>query len=120
MAIAEKASTIKHALSRKPPNIRDCFQLIDQVLERVFVIGRLDRIPPGTMEFLKHLLGRGMAGVDNPVQRLEMTGLVTAEMIDVPAPPQPRMRQHQAFLGDFEQIAVPDSGLETEARHVIA
>ena len=72
------------------------------------------------MKFLEHLLGRGTAGVNNPVQRLEMTGLVTAEMIDVPAPPQPRMRQRQALPGDFEQIALPDSGLEAEPRHVIA
>jgi ribosomal protein L30/L7E len=28
MAAAEKASTIKHAWSRRPPHIRDCFQLI--------------------------------------------------------------------------------------------
>ena len=53
-------------------------------------------------------------------QRLEMTGLVAADMIDAAAPPQARMRQRQAFLGDLEQIAILDPGLEAEARHVVA
>src|SRR6266702_4486327 len=49
-----------------------------------------------------------------------MTALVAAEMIDVAAPPQARMRQRHALLGDFEQITIPDPGLETEARNVVA
>src|SRR5713101_9581576 len=49
-----------------------------------------------------------------------MPALVAAEVIDAAAPPQSRMRQRHALPGDFEQIAVPDPGLEAEPRHVVA
>src|SRR5260370_4766621 len=81
-------------------------------LERVFLVGWFDRTAPWAMEFLQHLLGRGASGIDDPLQRLEMTALVTAKAIGAAAPPQSRMRQHHALLGDFEQIAGPDPGLE--------
>src|ERR1700692_4571469 len=88
-------------------------------LECVFLIGRSYRPLPGAMELLQHLLGGGLSGIHDSVQRLEMTGLIASEVIDVAAPAQPRMRQRQAFLGDLEQVAIPDSGLEAEAWHII-
>src|SRR5438876_3806048 len=89
-------------------------------LERVFLIGGFHRALPGAVKLLQHLLGRAVSAIDNAVQRLEMTGLVAAGVIDVAAAPQAGTRQRQAFLGDFEQIAVSDPGLEAEPRHVVA
>src|SRR6202790_3042518 len=88
-------------------------------LERVFLIGRFYRALPGPVKLRKHLLGGGVARVDDPVQRLEMAGLIAYKVIDVAAPAQPRMRYCETFLGDFEQIAIPDPGLEAKARHVV-
>src|ERR1700680_471922 len=85
-------------------------------LKRVFLIGRLHRASPGAAEFLQHLFGRRAAAVDDSLQRFEMAALVAAGMIEAAAPPQARMRQRQAFLGDFEQIAILDPRLEAEAR----
>src|SRR5205085_10742842 len=89
-------------------------------LECVFVIGRFYRTMPGAMEFFQHLLRRRAAGIENAVQRIEMAGFVTAEMVDMAAPAQACMRQHQAFPCDLEQIAMADFGLEAEPPHVIA
>src|SRR5260370_26949497 len=61
-------------------------------LERVFLVGRFHRAAPRAVEFLQHLLGRGAAGIDNPLQRLEMTALVTAKVIGAAAPPQSGIR----------------------------
>ena len=72
------------------------------------------------MKLFQHLLGRRASGIDDPLQRLEMTGLVAAEVIEPAAPAQAGMRQRQAFPGDLEQIAIPDPGLEAETRHVVA
>src|SRR5882724_4981332 len=46
-------------------------------LERVFLVCGFHRAVPGAVKLLQHLLGRGVSAFDNPVQRLEMTGLVT-------------------------------------------
>src|SRR5438477_12392012 len=88
-------------------------------LERVFFIGRLQRALPGAVKLPQHLLGRGVSAFDNPVQRLEMTGFVTAGVIDAAPPPQAGMRHRLALLGDFVKIAVTDAGLEAEARFVV-
>jgi hypothetical protein len=56
-------------------------------LERVFLIGRFHRAVPGAMKLFQHLFGGGAAAIDNPLQRLEMTGLVTAGVIDAATPP---------------------------------
>ena len=90
-------------------------------LERVFVIGRFHRAAAR---------GRGISPASprpgcGRQSMIRSSGsrwraLVAAEVIDAAAPPQARMRQRQAFLGDLEQIAVPDPGLEAEARHVVA
>src|SRR5581483_3704072 len=88
--------------------------------KRVLVIGRLDRALPGAVELLQHLLGGRAAAIDDAVERLEVTGLVAAEMIEMTAPAQARMCERQALLGDLEQIAIPDARLEAQSRHVIA
>src|SRR5260370_23034372 len=75
-------------------------------LERVFLIGCFDRTAPWAMEFLQHLLGRSASGIDNALQRLEVTALLTAQSIGAAAPPRPRMRQHHTSPRDFQQIAV--------------
>src|SRR6516164_2735527 len=49
-----------------------------------------------------------------------MPRLVAPEMIDVAAPPQARMRQRYALLGDLEQIAAADLCLEAEPRNLVA
>src|SRR3954447_25017067 len=89
-------------------------------LKSVFLIGWFHRALPGTVELFKHLLGRRPAGIDDAVERLQMPRLVAAERVDAAATPQPGMCQDEAFLGDFEEIAVPDPRLEAEARHVVA
>src|SRR6185312_14272270 len=89
-------------------------------LKRIFGIGRLDRTAPGTVEFIQQLFGRRAPAIDDAIERLEMAGLVAAEMIDAVAPAQTRMREHEAFLGDLEQIAVLDPRLEAKARHLVA
>src|SRR5450755_3015603 len=48
-----------------------------------------------------------------------MPAFVAAEVIDVAASPQSRMRQRHALPGDFEQIAIPDLRLEAEPRRVV-
>src|SRR4030088_399349 len=85
-------------------------------LKRVFLIGRFHRAVPGAMEFLQHLLGRGAPRIDNPLQRLEMTALVTAKLIDAAAPPQPRTRQRQTYLCIVEYLSCTDPGPQPEAR----
>src|SRR5260370_41812076 len=47
-----------------------------------------------------------------------MPAFVAAEMIGAAALAQAGMGQRQAFLGDLEQIAIPDPGLEAEAGHL--
>src|SRR5882757_9614988 len=89
-------------------------------LESVLLIRRFHRTVPGAVELLQHLLRRRAAGFDDALQRLEEAALVAAEMVDAAAPPQAGMRQHQALLGDLEQIAVLDPRLEPETRHVVA
>src|SRR5271154_4644563 len=83
-----------------------------KALECVLVVGRPHGSLPGAMEFFQHLLSRGAPAVDNALQRLEMAGFVTTRLIEPAAPPQARIGHRQAFPGDFEQIAVPYSGLE--------
>src|ERR1700674_232116 len=61
-------------------------------LERVFVIGRFYRTLPGPVKLRQHLLGRSVPGIDDPVQRLEMTGLVASQVVDATAPSQAGMR----------------------------
>src|SRR5437879_13313204 len=88
--------------------------------DRVFRVGRFYRAAPGTVELVQHLLGRRAAAIDDALQWLEVTALIATDVIDVAAPPQARIRQRQTLLGDFEQIAVPDPGLEAETWHVVA
>src|SRR5438132_11372923 len=85
-------------------------------LERVFRVGRFHGAVPGAVELLEHLLGRRAAGIDDAVERLQMPGLVAAELVDPAAPAQACMCQNEALLGDLEQIAVLDPRLEAEAR----
>src|SRR5437773_11478982 len=82
--------------------------------ERVFVVGGLHGTLPGAVEPRQHLLRRRVSGLYNAVERFEMTGLVAPGMIDAAAPAQARMRQGKAFLGNLEDVAVPDRGLEAE------
>src|SRR5690349_6028484 len=89
-------------------------------IEGIFVVGRLDGTMPRTVEFLEKLLGGRLAGIDDAIEGLEMPRLVAAVMVDAGPAAQPGMRKRQAFPGDFEQIAVPDPGLESEARNVVA
>ena len=49
-----------------------------------------------------------------------MPRLVAPGMVDPATAAQARMRQRQAFLGDFKQIAVADPGLEAEPRDIVA
>ena len=79
-------------------------------LKRVFVVGRFHRAVPGAMEFLQHLLGRAATAVDNPLQRLEVAALVTAEVIDALATPQARMRQRRQVRVAYvsEEVAWQD------------
>jgi hypothetical protein len=65
--------------------------------ERVFLIGWIDRTVPGAVVFRQHLVGRGVPGLDDAVERLQMPGLVAAEMIGAATPAQAVMRQDQAF-----------------------
>jgi len=75
-------------------------------LKGVFLVGRLDRAAPRTPEPVQHLLGRRTAAIDDPVERLQVAGLVPSGVVDPGAAPQARMGQREAFLGDLEQIAV--------------
>src|SRR5258708_26399310 len=77
------------------------------VLKSVFLVGRLDRAAPGAVELVQHLLGGRPAAIDDPVERLEMAGLVMALMIDPGPPPQTRTRQRPAPLGALPQISGP-------------
>src|SRR5689334_13733418 len=89
-------------------------------VEGIFVVGRLDGAVPWTVEFLEQLFGGRLARFDDAIERLEMPRLIAAIMVDAGTAAQPRMRERQAFPGDFEQIAVPDPGLEAEMRNVVA
>src|SRR3984957_13780340 len=122
MAKAKKADIAKHAVSRRALPIRCRFRLIGlnrlrglpfdrhepvrrmngakaggakagpADLEGVFVVGRLHRAMPGPVELLQHLLRRAVSGIEDPLQRLEVTGLVTAGVVDAAATAQPRTR----------------------------
>src|SRR4030081_751694 len=112
MATAKNAVVAKHALSRRSLRIDYRFRLIGRapasgrrpfdrhqpvrrmnganaapraVLKRVFVIGRVPRALPGTVEFRQHFLGRGASGIDNTFQWLKVTGLVPAEVVEAAA-----------------------------------
>src|SRR5258708_11586130 len=61
-------------------------------LERVFLIGRFHRTAPRAVEFLQHFLGRGASAIDNPVQRLDITALLTAKVIGAGPPSQSGIR----------------------------
>src|SRR5690242_17812678 len=89
-------------------------------IEGIFVIGRLDGTVPRTVELLEKLFGGRLAGLDDAIEGLEMPRLVAAVMVDAGPAAQPGMRKRQAFPGDFEQIAVPDPGLEAEPRNIVA
>jgi hypothetical protein len=49
-----------------------------RTLESVFAVGRLDRAAPRAVELGEHLFGRRVAGIDDPVERLQITCLITA------------------------------------------
>src|ERR1700750_2086361 len=88
--------------------------------KRVFRIGRLDRTAPRTIKFLQKFLGGRLAPINDIVERLEVAGLVPADMVDAFAAAQAGMGERHALLGDLEQIAVADAGLEGELWHVVA
>src|SRR5205085_6655942 len=94
--------------------------MLARALERVFPVGRFHRAIPGAVELLEHLFGRGAAGIDDAIERLQVPRFVAADRVDAAATTQARMCQNEAFLSDLEQIAVLDPRLEAEARHVVA
>jgi len=49
-----------------------------------------------------------------------VAGLVATGMVDALAAAQARMGERQAFLGDLEQIAIADAGLEAKPRDLVA
>src|SRR6185437_966847 len=95
-----------------PPDQTQGHASPESALKRILVIGRFHRALPRAVEFLQHLLGRRTPGLDGPLQRLEVTGLVAAEMVETRAPAQARMRQRHALFGDLEQVVVTNAGLE--------
>src|SRR5206468_8257918 len=88
-------------------------------LKRVFLIDGLHGTTPLAIEFVQHFFRRRAARFEDALQRFEVAALVAAGVIDAVAPPQAGMRQLQALPGDLKQIAIPDPGLEAEARHVV-
>src|SRR5262249_40263556 len=84
------------------------------LLKRIFLIGRLDRASPRSIKFCQHLFRWSPARIDDSIERLEMPRLVPPGRVDASAATQARMRKRQAFLGDLEQIAISDFGLEAE------
>src|SRR4029453_11492512 len=85
-----------------------------------FLIDGLHGTAPVAVELVQHLFGRRAARFEDALQRFEVAALVAAKLIDAATPPQACMRQLQALPGDLEQIAIPDPGLEAEARDVVA
>src|SRR6476620_2713420 len=88
-------------------------------LKRVFLISGFHGTAPLAVELVQHLFRRCAARFEDALQRFEVAALVAAQLIDAAAPPQAGMRQRQALPGDLEQIALPDPGLEAEARNVV-
>src|ERR1700759_5260294 len=88
-------------------------------LESVFAVSRLDRAGPWAVELGEHFFRGRDPGINDTVQWFQIARLVTSEMIGAATTAQSRMRQHQTFLGDFEDVAILDPGLEAEMRNVV-
>src|SRR5258707_13405096 len=88
-------------------------------LNRVFPRARLQEPAPLAVEFVQHLFRRRAARFEDALQRFEVAALVAAELIDAAPPPEAGTRQRQALPRDLEQVAIPDPGLEAEARNVV-
>ena len=121
-ALARRSHSVGPPFERHQPVRRMNGPKVGQtvILKRVFPIDGLHGTAPLAVEFVQHLFRRRAARIEDAFQRFEVAALVAAELVDVATPPEACMRQLQAFLRDLEQVAIPDPGLEAEARHVFA
>src|ERR1700688_5254665 len=89
-------------------------------LIRIFFKNRRDRAFPRAVEFLQQFLCRRDAARNALFERTQVSSLVAAIAVEVPAARQPARGEPQRLLRQCEHIAAANLRVEAELRHVVA